>query len=356
MTFSSLIRHVCLVPAREERLQQFWKSVAAGQHRLILLAEAGELLPEIAKTVTDQAVILKKPIQFGELRLCCSDEQRSAEPIFSSDTTAMTQSLREVKILLAEDNPINREVLVGILAKSGIEQVDTVDNGLDVLKALEQKKYHLILMDVSMPKMDGLTVTGKIRTSTFTHNSSTIPIIALTAHAIAGDRERCLQAGMNDYLTKPIKPQELLLKLDMWLPQGSLEPVSQPTAVTALANNTAPEELLQFDSAAMLHRLMGDNELARQIMNMFLDDAPEQLKILENLINNRSLQQASDQAHKIAGAASNLSVNRFHAITKTIEAECRDNNADMLDALVTDLNKEFRKVRKEILHFLQDSA
>jgi len=120
--------------------------------------------------------------------------------------------LLKLKVLLAEDNPINQKVAKRMLEKMGYE-IMVVDNGFDVLKALEKNKFDLILMDVQMPKMDGFVATKKIRElekKTRKH----IPVIALTAHAMKGDREKCIKAGMDGYVSKPIKFNELLEQIE----------------------------------------------------------------------------------------------------------------------------------------------
>jgi CheY-like chemotaxis protein len=153
---------------------------------------------------------------------------------------------RNVRILLAEDNIINQQVALGILGKLGL-YADAVANGVEALTALETLPYDLVLMDVQMPVMDGFEATEKIRNnekimindefgmmkekepeklvaySSLIIRHSPIPIIAMTAHAMQGDRERCLAAGMNDYITKPVSPRSLADVLDKWLPKDNNE-------------------------------------------------------------------------------------------------------------------------------------
>ena len=130
---------------------------------------------------------------------------------------------RKVRILLAEDNITNQQVALGILKKLGL-RADAVANGAEAVHALETLPYDLVLMDVQMPKMDGLEATRRIRNAEFTgHSSLSIPIIAMTAHAMQGDRRKCLKAGMNDYISKPVSPRALAEALDKWLPREKAE-------------------------------------------------------------------------------------------------------------------------------------
>jgi CheY-like chemotaxis protein len=126
------------------------------------------------------------------------------------------------RILLAEDNITNQQVAVGILKKLGL-RADAVANGAEALKALETLPYDLVLMDVQMPEMNGLEATRHIRDPLSTVRNHQIPIIAMTAGAMQGDREKCLESGMNDYVSKPISPKALAEALDKWLPKEKAE-------------------------------------------------------------------------------------------------------------------------------------
>ena len=123
----------------------------------------------------------------------------------------------DARILLAEDNIVNQQVALGILNKLGIK-ADAVANGFEVINALERISYDLVLMDVQMPEMDGLEATRKIRNHDSNVLNHNIPIVAMTANAMKGDDKICLQAGMDDYIPKPVNPNELAIKLKKWLP------------------------------------------------------------------------------------------------------------------------------------------
>jgi CheY-like chemotaxis protein len=150
-------------------------------------------------------------------------------------TAPQTRNLfagRQARILLAEDNLTNQRVAVGILKSFGL-RADTVSDGAEALKALESIPYDLVLMDVQMPVMDGLEAVRQIRNPQSKVRNHAIPTIALTAHAMQGDRERCLQAGMNDYLSKPVSLQALAVILARWLPPDNHALGILPAAETA---------------------------------------------------------------------------------------------------------------------------
>jgi len=138
---------------------------------------------------------------------------RDKNAIISQDITQLKSLKEPVKILLAEDNFVNQKLALALIKKTGLA-VDVADDGIKALEALQKRHYHLVLMDVQMPNMDGLIATKKIRNEL---GFEKIPIVAMTANAMKGDKEKCLDAGMNDYISKPINPDELYRKLKFWL-------------------------------------------------------------------------------------------------------------------------------------------
>ncbi len=164
---------------------------------------------------------LTEPVKQSQLSDCLSSvmgmkiqKKSGAEGQLFTKHTSADNRKRQARILLAEDNTINQQVAVHLIEKFGY-RVDVADNGREAVTALEKTHYDLVLMDVQMPEMDGFIATAKIRN--LESDRRNIPIIAMTAHAMKGDRERCLDVGMNDYTSKPIDPKELLEKLHEWI-------------------------------------------------------------------------------------------------------------------------------------------
>ena len=166
---------------------------------------------------------LTKPVKQSQLYDCLAtvtDMHRESEkdrPVAIVTRHTLAEDLkRRVRILLAEDNIINQKVALNMLKKFGYH-ADVVANGKEAVSALKMIPYDIVLMDCQMPEMDGYEATGEIRNPESKVLNLKVPVIAMTANAMKGDREKCLEAGMDDYLTKPINPQELSDMLDRWI-------------------------------------------------------------------------------------------------------------------------------------------
>jgi len=166
---------------------------------------------------------LTKPVRSSDLfdslaTVLAGQNMRQTTPLFKLQAILGISRGKAVRVLLAEDNIVNQMVAVGILKKLGL-RADAVANGAEAVKALETIPYDLMLMDVQMPVMDGLEATRQIRDPNSAVRNHMIPIIAMTAGVMQKDQERCMDAGMNDYVTKPVSPQALAETLGKWLPK-----------------------------------------------------------------------------------------------------------------------------------------
>jgi CheY-like chemotaxis protein/HPt (histidine-containing phosphotransfer) domain-containing protein len=252
-------------------------------------------------------------------------------PARASAPVATLPTRRHLRVLVAEDNPINRIIAVKTLEKLGHVAV-SVENGCEAVNALQCMPYDAVLMDCQMPVMDGFEATRIIRDPISLVLDHGTPIIALTAHAMRGDRERCLEAGMNDYLTKPFAPAHLAATLERWSfrsPQKSDEvsaPPSAPRFVPELDAQGGPD----FDREGFLERTQGDRDLAREIAEMFLADAPPILIQLTDAIAAGDADAAGKLAHNLKGASANMGGEKFSRITAQLQAA---GNAGHLDPL-----------------------
>jgi signal transduction histidine kinase/DNA-binding response OmpR family regulator/HPt (histidine-containing phosphotransfer) domain-containing protein len=245
-------------------------------------------------------------------------------------------------VLLAEDNITNQQVALGILKKLGVN-ADAAANGFEVIKALESIPYDLVLMDVQMPEMDGLEATQRIRdiqSSVLNHN---IPIIAMTANAMQGDRERCLQAGMNDYVSKPVNPQALAEALDRWLPVRVVIPVEPSGEIQEQVGGDADTPV--FDKAALMQRLLDDDELARVVIAGFLEDIPLQIQTLKDYLEAGDVIGTERQAHTIKGASANIGGEALRAIANELEKLGKSGDLPAVRERMGELELQFARLR-----------
>ena len=217
------------------------------------------------------------------------------------------------RILLAEDNVANRQVALGILEKLGC-RVDAVENGAEVLNALKAASYDLVLMDVQMPVMDGVETTRRIRES-----ASEIPVIAVTAHAMSGDREAFIRAGMNDYLSKPVSVQSVGDMLKKWLTNeaGPKRLLPAPEAMEPLTGETPPD--CAWDRLGLLKRMMGDEGLVAALAQGFVSDMPRQINLLRSAVLAGDEAELKRLAHSLKGSAANIGAPALMAAAESLE-------------------------------------
>ena len=256
-----------------------------------------------------------------------------------------------IRILLAEDNVTNQQVALGILRKLGL-RADAVADGAEAVRSLETIPYDLVLMDVQMPEMDGLEATRRIRDARSVVLHHRVPIIAMTAHAMQGDRDRCLEAGMDDYVTKPISPEALAAALDQWLPREDSIPTGPTPAAHAPAlpsapagGAAAPPKTPVFDSAGMMDRLMGDEELARIVVDGFLEDAPRLIEALRSSLAAGDAAGAIRGAHTIRGASATVGGEALRAAAWELEKAGTAGNLEAVAAGVPGLEAELGRLR-----------
>ncbi len=221
----------------------------------------------------------------------------------------------QARILVVDDNPTNRLVARGILVKLGYPRSEVVEDGFAALMALAQRHYDLVLMDGQMPEMDGFETTRRIRSGDAGVLDPQVPIIAMTALVMPSDVRRCLEAGMNAYIPKPILPQELARVIAEQLQRRLGKSENQG----ASPEPGRPSEYPVFDADDLLGRLLGDRELARLVIEQFLIDAPQRLEELRSAFSNGDLETCRRKAHSLAGLAANVSAPALRALAVEIE-------------------------------------
>jgi CheY-like chemotaxis protein len=198
------------------------------------------------------------------------------------------------RVLVVEDNRVNQRVAQGLLTRRG-HDVTLAQNGSEALACLDRQTFDVVLMDLQMPTMDGFAATAAIREGERVSGKH-VRIVAVTAHAMNSDRERCLNAGMDGYLAKPFDPEKLFMTVEQ-----STGRDSSPATITAAADPPT------FDEAALLHRLSDNTELMIEVIGIFIEDCPTRLAAIEDAVTRRDAEDLRKAAHALKGAAANLS-------------------------------------------------
>ena len=235
--------------------------------------------------------------------------------------------LSGLNILVVDDNRINQQVAVGMLEDYGAS-LFTADNGKEALAMLSQSAFHMILMDCQMPIMDGYTATREIRKGAAGDAAAVVPIVAMTASAMAGDRERCMRAGMDDYITKPLEPEELETRLVYWAHQIKRhKPIvsggSTATVKPAQSTSLELERYPVWDCAALEKRVKYKPERMLEMIRIFKEVTTEKLNQLCVAIEHHQFETIESIAHSIKGSAGNLGAVRLQMLCQTIEKESR---------------------------------
>lgn len=247
------------------------------------------------------------------------------------------QEGKTLTVLLAEDNLVNQKLASRLLEKRN-HTVTIVSNGKEALAALERNQYDLVLMDVQMPEMDGFAATTILRErerATGSHQ----PVVAMTALAMSGDRERCITAGMDGYLSKPIRPQELDQVLDCYL---------------ALTNRpAAPIDHLHaadrsVDVLQLLERIDGDRALLGELVDLFRADYPGSLRAVQEAIDTRDSNRLRSTSHALKGALANLSAIQASTLAAELEAIGNSPNLTQAQATLDRLSHELVSVKRAL--------
>ena len=246
---------------------------------------------------------------------------------------------RMARVLVAEDNIVNQEVARRMIEKLGCT-VDVVANGKEAVRALQDTAYDLVFMDCQMPEMDGFEATFHIRGLARGHS---IPIIAMTAHAMQGDREKCLAAGMDDYISKPISPERLAGLVDRWAGLRAGDTVPQPRET---GNSDAAIDLPQ------LRELFGDDaEGIRNLLQLFVSSTLPLLEEVKEALNMRNGTSLARLAHNIKGASSNIAAGEMTRLSVLLQGAAQQEDWDSARALCAALESSVKEVDKFVALF-----
>jgi len=265
-------------------------------------------------------------------------DKEQAPSIVTRHSLAESKKKR-TNILLAEDNIVNQQLALAILEKLGYG-ADVAIDGKEAIGAIERDFYDLILMDVQMPGMDGIKATKLIRQEekeTGVH----IPIIAMTAHAMQGDRERCIEAGMDDYVSKPIDTQKFSDAIEKQLSHAKSR--GSETVAT-----TRPEANGAFDRPLLLERLDGDEGLFNEIMGVYLEDVPRLIGKIKEAEKGKDALLVEREGHTLKGASANVGALAIQDIALQIEMTGKSEMLEDVGSLIGQAEMEFEKLKTSL--------
>jgi two-component system, sensor histidine kinase and response regulator len=308
------------------------------------------------------AAYLLKPVRRAELReaiervLGAITENRQEALITDRSLERSRDTACALNILLAEDNDVNQKLATRLLEKRG-HQVTVAGNGLQALNALSQASYDLVLMDVQMPEMDGIEATAALRAREHGKGSRQ-PVIAMTALVMQGDRERCLAAGMDGYLTKPIRPRALDEVLDQYIAQkrqagnahehiGAVHEHAGTVHEQAAKTPAHASRTLRLDSIdghELLERVGGDREFLTELVSLFREDGPKQLNRVRTALEKNDPEEVLRSAHSLRGTLANLAAQAAADLAAEIEHASKAEDLTRAKAAFQNLDLELPRV------------
>ena len=349
--------------------------------RLILLTSLGRRGDATAAHQCGFSGYLTKPIRKAQLQACMEtvmgflppEHLPTPPPLVTSHFLKDLQGKHAFRILVADDHQVNQQLGVLLVERLGY-RADVAGNGQEILEALSRISYDLILMDCQMPEMDGYEATKKIReaenvkreakekisphASRLTSHSSRVPIIALTANAMQGDREKCLQAGMDDYLSKPIRPEELSTILAKWLPKAENRSASTPGLLEASSqpspHDSSYSDFINQDTLDELE-ILGGHEFLQTMIQRFVEDALHCVTLIEQALDTHDLVQIQEAAHGLKGISRNMGANALAQVALDLEAACKAGEATCLSSFQSTLQDSFQQTRQKLEDTLKNT-
>jgi signal transduction histidine kinase/DNA-binding response OmpR family regulator/HPt (histidine-containing phosphotransfer) domain-containing protein len=326
---------------------------------------------------------ITKPVRQSDLYDCMINrnvaDYRSKDHGTNDKYPLMISDPASMQILVVEDNEVNQAVAIGMLKKLGYRGIHSANNGREALDKVEQTHYDLIFMDMQMPVMDGYQATAALRQReqalAVDSDDAAIPhtpVIALTANAMQGDREHCLEAGADDYLSKPFSPIDLRKLLEKWLPYSGSRDVAATRAATQVETHL-PDILpkagkrLPLESAesaidqSVLDTIRDmadedDPDMLAEIIGLYLDKAPELLQALQSAVTNNDAESLRIAAHTLKSSSANLGARVLADLCKELEVMGRSQSLDNSAAKLSLLHHEYRRVDSALSDELKGNA
>ena len=310
---------------------------------LVMMTSVGQRGDSARMKEIGYEAYLTKPLKQIQLFDCLftvaglekSMRKREERPIVTRFTLADEQ-LKSARILVAEDNVTNQLVVSGILKKRGM-RVNAVANGLEAVEALRKTPYDIVLMDVQMPEMDGLEATRKIREEGSGVLDREICIIAMTAHAMTGDREKCLDAGMDDYVSKPVRPQELFVAIEKGLRRLDKETPADRVQQGEPGSDGNKAGSCEFDPEVLRGKLDGDQEMIGMVLDIFQEESTRIIKDIEKAVMSGDTEAAGKSGHSLKGSAGNVGAIALQQASAAVEKAGREGDEEALRTLLPEL-------------------
>jgi signal transduction histidine kinase/DNA-binding response OmpR family regulator/HPt (histidine-containing phosphotransfer) domain-containing protein len=329
--------------------------------RLLVLSRERVAADPVQRREAGVAYQLIKPARAADLFECLATRPRGATapaPQFvPPEPTRSVARGHARRVLLAEDNPVNVEVAMAMLESLGLA-AQCARNGEEALQMMRRGEYDVVLMDCQMPVMDGFAATTEIRREEReSGRGRTLPVIAITANALQGDREACLAAGMDDYLSKPFTQQQLAAVIGRW--------VALPLVATVHHGDQAPR--LPPESVEVIHREVinrtaldniralsadGGDALVQRVIAAYVDDTPQHLQTLRRAIAGEDALCVRKVAHSLKSASANVGAQKLAQLCKELEHLGRAETTEGASGLLTDMEQEFQAVRHSLTALL----
>ncbi|SFM60258.1 PAS domain S-box protein [Methanolobus profundi] len=313
---------------------------------LVLLSSAEHMPDNWKQNKANFKACLAKPIKNSELlaeltAIVSGDDKNNIKESIGTASVSSDLHGNKARVLLVEDNIVNQHVAQGMLQKIGIV-ADVVNNGLEAIDALETIDYDIVLMDIQMPEMDGLEACRHIRNRQSSVHDHAIPIIAMTAHAMKGDMEKCLEAGMSDYISKPISINTLSEKLVKWL---------KPSEMKEHHPDNEPDENdkhLIFDKQYFMGNIMHDTNMARKVIEIFNKNTPDQIEELKKAIIRKDKEEIIKHSHSLKGSSASVGGMALSNIAAEIENGAMTDDMDSIQDMVEKLNTHYELLTEEL--------
>ncbi|ETR67951.1 MAG: Multi-sensor hybrid histidine kinase [Candidatus Magnetoglobus multicellularis str. Araruama] len=310
---------------------------------LIMITSMGNHLDKENKMNIGFASYLNKPIKKKQLfKSLLESLGKPVNQLYPTSTESVKGNKKDINILLVEDNVVNRIVATNLLENLGY-QIDSAENGIKALEAVNQKEYDLIFMDIQMPEMDGFEATKRIRNIEKDKKHSII--VAITAHAMRGDQEKCLLSGMDDYISKPVKKAALENLFNKYFMLNKTDKISKTDE-----NTNSRTDI--FDKEYITESIGGSIEEQTDFIQIFINELTEQTLLLKSAVEEKNFEQVQKLAHRIKGSSGDINAKKVHEISAILEKKAKNKDSSQVsqqwclllkesDNLITLLKNEY---------------